>query len=53
MTGVFYNIAAVFDADGRYLGNAGSTIFLTVIRLLGETPSTRRIEATRCLKTHD
>ena len=53
MTGVFYNIAAVFDAHGRNLGNAGSTIFLTAIRLVGETPFTRRIEATRCLKTHD
>jgi beta-ureidopropionase len=44
MTGVFYNIAAVCDADGRYLGNAGSTIFLAVIRLVRETHFTRGIE---------
>ncbi len=42
MAGVFYNTAAVFDADGSYLGNIASITFPTAIRVSGRNSISRR-----------
>jgi len=42
MTGVYFNTAAVIDADGRYLGNTASTTFRTVTPGFGKSFISRR-----------
>jgi len=43
MTGVYYNTAAVIDADGSYLGKYRQDTYPAGRRVLGEVPSSSRV----------